>query len=306
MKSKPRIMIVDDDQSNLIYMSEVLESDYELSLAGTGEEALDSVRQFDPDILLLDLMLPGIDGYEVLKQVRNDETLSSIKIILVTARAMLDEKLKGYESGADDYVTKPYQHEELLAKINVFLRLTKEEKKRKSAEEALRKAKENLEMAVVERTKALEALNLSLKKEIEEHKETVSELIKSEERYREFVNALPQVVFEMDTSSILTFANNIAFDLFQYQQNDFEKGLNPLDMVAPEYITHAQEDFKRILEGEVIKGNRYQLLKKDGSRFPVVLYAIRIMHKGEPVGIRGILMDASGSPNQPASGVSTN
>ena len=176
MEVKPKVMIVEDDEITLNFISEILAPEYELSLTVSGEEALERIHQFKPEVVLLDLMMPGINGYEVCKQIRADQSLSSIKIILVTAKAMLGEKLKGYEAGADDYVTKPFQHEELLAKTRVFVRLVNEEKKRVKAEELLIKSNENLEQAVKERTRELEISNIHLKKEVKERKKTVERI----------------------------------------------------------------------------------------------------------------------------------
>jgi len=180
MEDRPKVMIVDDDPQNSQFIEEILSDDYELSIASTGEEALCKIDQTNPDIILLDVMMPGINGYEVCKEIRSKKNHSNVKIILVTARAMLEEKLKGYDAGADDYITKPFQYEELEAKVKVFCRLSNEEKKRNSAETQLRNSKENLEIVVKERTKELEKINTQLKNEIAERKKTRELMIQTE------------------------------------------------------------------------------------------------------------------------------
>ena len=128
MQQREKILIVDDYSINVEILEEVLGEQYQLATAASGEEALALAPEFRPALILLDIMMPGIDGYETCRRLRAHPALKYTKIIMVTAKAMLSERLEGYEAGADDYVTKPYNKEELLAKVNVYLRL-------KSAEE---------------------------------------------------------------------------------------------------------------------------------------------------------------------------
>ena len=122
-RTRGRILVVDDTPTNVAIMEEILEERFELATAYSGEEALDVVVDFKPDIILLDIMMPGIDGYEVCRRIRDDEALKNTKVIMVSAKALVSERLAGYEAGANDYVTKPFEEEELLAKIQVFLQL---------------------------------------------------------------------------------------------------------------------------------------------------------------------------------------
>ncbi len=123
MTSRNRILIVDDNLTNVDILEEMLEDSYQLATSTSGEEALDAAEGFEPDLVLLDVMMPGIDGYEVCRQLRAHPTLQYAKIIMVSAKALLTERMQGYDAGADDYVTKPFNREELLAKVQVYLRL---------------------------------------------------------------------------------------------------------------------------------------------------------------------------------------
>lgn len=124
MNQQPTILAVDDDPMNLSILEEILlDGGYVVSTATTGEEALEIADRIGPDIILLDIMMPGIDGYETCRRLRSANTLKYCKIILVSAKAMIEERLRGYEAGADDYLVKPFDHEELIAKIGVFARL---------------------------------------------------------------------------------------------------------------------------------------------------------------------------------------
>jgi len=127
MTSKRKILIVDDVSTNVLLIKRILESNYTIKTAQSGEEALEILPGYRPDIILLDIMMPGMDGYEVCRRIRSKRRYAFIKIILVSAKTLIDDRLKGYEVGADDYVTKPFVKRELLAKTNVFARLKHEE-----------------------------------------------------------------------------------------------------------------------------------------------------------------------------------
>ena len=123
MNKKPHILIVDDDPRNIRILYEILGDDFDLRSSSDGEQALKDVAAYPPDIILLDIMMPGIDGYEVCHRLKSSSEYQNIKIILVSGKALTEERLKGYESGADDFVTKPFDMDEILAKVNVFAKL---------------------------------------------------------------------------------------------------------------------------------------------------------------------------------------
>jgi len=123
MQHKHKILIVDDNATNIAILEEALAEHYSLKAASSGEETLAVIEEFQPDVVLLDIMMPGIDGYETCRRIRANPALPNVKIIMVSAKAMVSERLKGYDAGADDYLTKPFEEEELLAKVRVYLRL---------------------------------------------------------------------------------------------------------------------------------------------------------------------------------------
>jgi len=122
-KDNEKILIVDDDPVNIDIIKEILGDKYYYKVAFSGTEALEIAENFHADVILLDIMMPDIDGYEVCKRCRANDKLSLTKIILISAKQMLEDRLEGYRAGADDYLTKPFEPAELLAKIKVFLRL---------------------------------------------------------------------------------------------------------------------------------------------------------------------------------------
>lgn len=118
-----RILLVDDHPDNLEILEDVLGDDYEIATASSGEDALALAKTFRPALILLDIMMPGIDGYETCRRLRATPSLRHTKIMMVSAKAMVSERLQGYEAGADDYMTKPFDLEELREKVQVYLRL---------------------------------------------------------------------------------------------------------------------------------------------------------------------------------------
>lgn len=121
MQIPKRILAVDDNPDNIAIAEELLGEDYDLRTATTGEEALEIALDFRPDIILLDIMLPDIDGYEVCRKLRKHSALSNTKIIMVTAKIALEDRIKGYEVGASDYITKPFEEENLLESVEFFM-----------------------------------------------------------------------------------------------------------------------------------------------------------------------------------------
>ncbi len=119
-----RILIVDDNATNIAILEEILGDHYRLATAERGEQAWQTALEFRPDLILLDIMMPGMNGYDTCRRMRALEALRHCKIIMVSAKAMVSERIAGYEAGADDYLTKPFDEEELLAKVRIYLRLS--------------------------------------------------------------------------------------------------------------------------------------------------------------------------------------
>ncbi len=122
MQEKSKILAVDDNSINLAIIEELLESQYNLMTVSTGIEAIKTAHEFRPDLIILDIMLHGLNGYEVCQEIRKSSSIMHTKIIVVSAKAMESDRLKGYQIGADDYLTKPFDGEELLAKVCAHLR----------------------------------------------------------------------------------------------------------------------------------------------------------------------------------------
>jgi putative two-component system response regulator len=123
MLTENRVLAVDDDPTNLAIIRESLGDKYELRTVLDGTEAVRLAKDFRPQVVLLDIMMPNMDGYEVCRRIRSDSIARYCRIILVSAKTEVADRLAGYESGADDYLTKPFVDDELEAKVRVALNM---------------------------------------------------------------------------------------------------------------------------------------------------------------------------------------
>jgi two-component system cell cycle response regulator len=136
-----RILVVDDHEDNVELLRARLEArGYEVEAAMDGQEALDKVRASPPDLMLLDVMMPRLDGMEVTRQIKGDSSLPFIPIIMQTALETTEDKVEGLDAGADDYITKPINFAELEARVKSLLRIKALQEELAHANEALLKA----------------------------------------------------------------------------------------------------------------------------------------------------------------------
>jgi len=122
MQQRKKILTVDDESLNNEIVQEILSPDYDVKTATTGDEALRIALDFKPDLILLDIMIPGMDGYEVCRRLRANSALRDTTIIMVSAKEAIEDKVKGYEVGASDYISKPFTEESLRESVSFFLR----------------------------------------------------------------------------------------------------------------------------------------------------------------------------------------
>jgi len=153
MTTKGRILIVDDISTNVDILRRILRKDYDLDMAASGEECLAKLPAFKPQLVLLDIMMPGIDGYETCRRIKSSDVGPFIQIILVSGKGSAAERLQGYEVQADDYVVKPFNHEELLSKVRVHFRLGDAQRQLSAANELLQIYNNDLEKLVEQRTR---------------------------------------------------------------------------------------------------------------------------------------------------------
>lgn len=122
MRERTKILAIDDDPSNLFIISEILGSMFDVKTCTCGLDCVETLQQFKADIVLLDISMPEISGYEVCKNIRQYEEFADIGIMFLSGLNHVEDRLAGYEAGGDDYICKPFDYEELLAKIKVYLK----------------------------------------------------------------------------------------------------------------------------------------------------------------------------------------
>ena len=150
------ILIVDDTPSSPGALVDYLsDSGFRALVARDGESAIEQAQYARPDIILLDVLMPGIDGFETCRRLKADEKTKDIPVIFMTALSETVEKVKGFDLGAVDYVTKPIQHEEVLARVATHLTL-------RNLQKRLQEARDQLELHIQERTAELSQANALL------------------------------------------------------------------------------------------------------------------------------------------------
>src|SRR5437764_5104963 len=124
--AKTVILVADDEDSMVSMLREALHSfEYDVMVAHNGEEAIEKLRKNPPDLVLLDVQMPKMSGYDVCNQIKSDVFLRHIPVMLLTAQSGTTSKVTGLEQGADDYLTKPFEMDELMARIRTLLRRTR-------------------------------------------------------------------------------------------------------------------------------------------------------------------------------------
>ena len=120
-----RVLIIDDDAASLGVISDFLEdSGFVVLVARNGERGIERARYARPDIIFLDILMPGIDGFETCRRLKSDPITANIPVIFMTSLTDTEDKVKGFEAGAVDYVTKPFQSKDVLSRTRMQLRLS--------------------------------------------------------------------------------------------------------------------------------------------------------------------------------------
>ncbi|MFQ5640729.1 MAG: response regulator, partial [bacterium] len=249
---KDAILIVDDTPTNLdVLVNCLTESDFEVFVATDGQKALERVKLAKPDLIVLDVMMPGMDGFETCRRLKQDKDTKDIPVIFMTSLTDTVDKVKGFEVGAVDYVTKPIQHEEVLARVTTHLTIRKLHRE-------LQQANERLEQRVAERTAELTQANDSLRE--------------SEARFSGILDIAPEAIISSDEFGHIIMFNKGAEAIFNYSQGEVIG--KSIDLLIPEKYHKAHRShiakFVRSDQTTHRMGERGEVFgrRKNGEIFP--------------------------------------
>ena len=251
----PRILVVDDDKRNIELVKGILfQENYEFRGCLSGEEALRILDDFKPDLIFLDILMPGIDGFELCRMLKKDVRTRIIPIIMITALNERKDRKKALEAGAEDFLSKPLDKFELLARAKSLLRL-------KSYHDEL--INSHAEIA---------KKNEELVREIVERKRTEALFRQSEEKYRELVNHAPAGIFEVDIQkSKFLSVNDVMCEYTGYSRKEIID-LNPTEIFETDSQNLFVETQQKIIQGEELPEIQEYIIRcADGSGLWVML-----------------------------------
>ncbi len=184
---KYSILIVDDAPDNIWFLNESLKEDYNILYATNGQEALEIARSIPkPDLVLLDIIMPGMDGFEVCKKLKADPATEEIAVAFLTSKSLEEDETKGFELGAQDYITKPFSITVVKARIKSILNLKKELQRRLELKDQMQELNRQLESQVEHRLDELE----KAQKTLQSYEERVQSYFRATQKEREIVKIL--------------------------------------------------------------------------------------------------------------------
>ncbi|HLP05522.1 MAG TPA: PAS domain S-box protein [Paludibacter sp.] len=291
-----KILAIDDNRDNLVTIKALIGDIFpkaKVLTAISGKEGIDIAITESPDIILLDIVMPVMDGFEVCNKLKEDKTLADIPVIFLTANK--DDKatrIHALEVGAEAFLAKPIDESELLAQIRAMLKIRMAN---------LEKRDENIRLKAIvdERTKELKraysaTLNLleDLKAENEARKQTEERLRHSEEKFRDMSDLLPQVIFEMTLDQEITYVNQQAKEGFGYEIEEII-GCDLEKIFASEELERIKRNIGWKIAGTPDMNKEYKMKRKDGTIFPAMIYSNIIYKENKPVGLRGVIFDVT-------------
>lgn len=300
------ILIVDDVPANLaVAIAHLEDQGFEIAIAQDGQEALERAELLQPDLILLDVVLmPGLDGLETCRRLKSRASTREIPVIFMTALSETADKVAGFEAGGVDYVTKPFQLDEVAARVRTHLtmhamrrkieaqnaQLQREIAMREQFESALRLAHGALEQRVAERTLELAAANAALQEEVAERKRALVALRESQELLRAVLDNSTAVVYVKDAEGRYLLINRHYERLFHVTEASI------LGRTDHEVFPRAQADAFRALDRRVLEARtplqaEEHVMQDDGLHAYISVKCPLIDAAGRPYAVCGISTD---------------
>jgi PAS domain S-box-containing protein len=296
-----RIMIVDDVPANLKLLTEIVSSyGFEVRPASSGQLALRSVAAEAPDLILLDVRMPEMDGYEVCRRLKSDVNSRSIPVIFISALDEAEDKVRGFEEGGVDYITKPFQPEEVLKRIETHLslrrlqqrletqnrRLQQEVAERARAEEELLRHRAELEELVNART-------ADLRQEVQRRRRAEEVLGESARFLQTLMDAIPNPIYYKDLNGIYQGCNR-AFETYLGRDKGEIVGASVYDIAPKKLADRYQEMDQALLRQGGVQVYESAVKYADGTFHDVIFSkATYADADGAPAGLVGIILDIS-------------
>ena len=283
----PVILCVDDEAANLRLLEKLLvPRGYAVVCAASGQDALLKIKNQAIDLVLLDVIMPGMDGFEVCRQIKEDPKLRNIPVIMITTLTAKQDRIRGIEAGAEEFLSKPFDLTEVLARIKILLKVKELSDKRQYAETALQKSHDELDRQVQERTAELAQANEILQADITELMHAEGALRESEERYRALFDRSLDLVYIHDFEGHFIDANEAALNLFGYKKEEF-RGLDFSTLLSEDQLPFARKTMQEIRE----KGFQKELTEcrlrlRNGNEVYVETKGSAIISKGTYTGIQ--------------------
>ena len=288
--TKKTILVVDDNPANLHLLTSLLrERDYDVRPAIKASLALATMELELPDLILLDVKMPEMDGYELCRQLKADERAREIPVVFISGLDQSIDRVRAFDAGGVDYITKPFQCEEVLARVKTHIDLRCMQKRLEEANKHLRGSHEELERRVRERTSQLVVVNEQLKAVIIEREQAEEKLKQSEERYRLLFENAPIGCQTLDQSGRLIDVNRAWLDILGYSKGDVLERWSE-DFIAPKHVRRFQELFSVLVNGGVVVGQALQMVRKDGSTVDVELDGVVTRHDWHDWTVRAYCM----------------
>jgi diguanylate cyclase (GGDEF)-like protein/PAS domain S-box-containing protein len=281
------ILIVDDIPANLGVMVDLLETEgHRVLVAKNGPEGMLRAEQEQPDLILLDVMMPGENGFAVCRRLKAAPLTRHIPVIFMTSLDELQDKLEGFAAGGVDYVAKPLQIAEVATRVRTHLELSALRRQLTAQNQELREARDELEERVKLRTAALTA-------EIDERRRAELELQKSSQQIHDLYNRAPCGYHSLDKDGICVSVNDTQLNWLGYARGELV-GKRLTEFLTPKSARLFGKAFRLITERGWVRDIELQLVRRDGSCLPVLLSATAVRDAdGQFVMTRTTLYDLS-------------